>query len=333
MKMKMIGYLLFVFLAIAVIVYAPTVHGQEDIKGFTFSGFVDASYLYDRNADSNSFSLDQAEIDVTKEIKDRASLRVDINYINTGAALTTDDILEQGYLTLTCVCGLQYTFGKFNAPIGFELLDPVDMYQYSHSLVFDNGLPTNLTGFMISRSFADMIDINVYIVNGWDNINDNNKGKTFGGRIGVAPVKGINFGISGISGPEGDNDVTEKTSVLDIDGTIAIVPDMTLGMEFNWGWEDRDVVSDGKWFGLLFMAHYDYTKWGGFTFRYDYFDDDGNADRLGNGGFDQQAITFSPTFVIADGFGALIEYRHDFSTADNFIADNDTVAFEMTYSF
>ncbi|MCH7859583.1 MAG: hypothetical protein IID14_07795 [Candidatus Marinimicrobia bacterium] len=38
------------------------------------------------------------------------------------------------------------TIEKFSASIRFELLDAPDMYQYSHSLVFDDALPTNLRG-------------------------------------------------------------------------------------------------------------------------------------------------------------------------------------------
>ena len=237
----------------------------EEAAGFTFNGFVDAAYFYDNNAESNTFSLDQAEIDVTKEIKDWASLRADINYVNTDDALKTDDILEQGYLTLTAPVGsgLTFTFGKFNAPIGFELLDPVDMYQYSHALVFDNGIPSNITGLMASTSFADIVDLNLYVVNGWDNISDTNKGKTVGGRVGITPIEGVNFGISTITGPEGANE-GDKRSVLDIDATVTIIPNHIIGAEINLGWEDNasGVTSgeDAKWFGFLLMTHYDYTK-------------------------------------------------------------------------
>ena len=68
---------------------------------------------------------------------------------------------EQGYVTRSRA-GSQdlegnypiLTFGKFNAPIGFELLDAPDMYQYSHSLVFSRGLPTNLTGAMLAMDLG-----------------------------------------------------------------------------------------------------------------------------------------------------------------------------------
>jgi|TARA_B100000959_G_scaffold72895_1_gene77398 hypothetical protein len=70
--------------------------------------------------------------------------------------------------------------------------------------------------------------------------------------------------------------------------------------------------TDANKFGYLLMGHYDYTNWGRITVRYDFFDDqDGAQLRTANNS--QQAIIIAPTFVIGEGFGALFEYRYDFS--------------------
>ena len=53
--------------------------------GFDVSGFVDASYFVDDNADSNTFGLDQVEIDIEKEIKDWASVRLDLQHCPSGS--------------------------------------------------------------------------------------------------------------------------------------------------------------------------------------------------------------------------------------------------------
>jgi hypothetical protein len=318
--------------------------------------------------DTHSFGLDQVEIDISKEITDWASLRFDLNHCPSagtcGAVSQDDDLIEQGFLTLTAPVGngVTFTFGKFNAPIGFELLDPVDMYQFSHALVFNYGIPTNITGLMLSTTFFDMVDFAFYVVNGWDPSHpDVNKDKSVGGRIGVTPMEGINFGLAGITGWDGF--LGTRVSVIDIDGTITIVPDLTIGMEFNFGWDEmiRAIPGDNAtWFGFLLMAHYDYTEWGGITIRYDYFDDEDGGTRIpatvgGIAGTPsapaapnffgpadiRQAVAISPTFVIADGFGALVEYRYDYSNKNVFVdksgfAVNDgshKVAFEMTYAF
>lgn len=101
-------------------------------EGLKISGFVDTSYVYDDNAESNTFSLDQIELDIEKTISDATSLRTDLNFVNGDEedGLTVDEIMEQGYVTFGCpiLNGTKFTFGKFNAPIGFELLDAPDMY-------------------------------------------------------------------------------------------------------------------------------------------------------------------------------------------------------------
>ncbi len=51
--------------------------------------------------------------------------------------------LEQGYVAWRPGFASRWllTFGKLNAPMGFELPDAPDMYQFSHALVFDLDLP------------------------------------------------------------------------------------------------------------------------------------------------------------------------------------------------
>jgi hypothetical protein len=207
---------------------------------------------------------------------------------------------------------------------------------------------------MLSTSFmGGMLDMSFYVVNGWDPSHpDTNKNKSVGGRIGITPMEGLNFGLSGITGDDGTGGtpgVPGTLSVVDIDGTITVIPDLTLGVEFNFGWDEQapgTSADDEEWFGFLLMGHYDYTEWGGITLRYDYFDDDDMGTRLGarvNPAIAtdvRQAITISPTFVIAEGFGALFEFRHDFSNKNVFVDsngvavdDNNTFAFEMTYAF
>jgi len=335
----------------------PSSEYLKSFEGLKLTGFVDTSYVYDGNSGSSTFSFDEFELDVEKTLSDRASLRADINFrkvdYNDGDSFNFDDIMEQGYVTYRAPMGgeVDFTFGKFNAPIGFELLDPPDMYQFSHALVFDYGLPTNLTGLMSSFNPGEMIDVSLYVVNGWDVSSDNNTDKTVGGRIGFTPAENINFGISGIYGAEKDDNNHDKRSVIDLDATITPVENLIIGAEFNYGTEDEasliDAGKDAEWVGALIMAHYDFTKWMGLTLRYGYFDDkDGSRIGLVEGGDDigdavkRRAFTIASTFTITEGAGFLVEYRYDNADKDFFEDDdgkytdnNHTVAVEFTYSF
>ncbi|MFQ5736647.1 MAG: outer membrane beta-barrel protein [Thermodesulfobacteriota bacterium] len=322
--------------------FTPVAMAGDVDTAFKINGFVDASYS-DADSGDGTFSLDQVEIDVQKKINGKLGVRADINYLSTGVS-TFDELVEQGYVTydLAVGNGATFTFGKFNAPIGFELLDPVDMYQFSHSLVFDNGLPTNLTGVMGSYAFTDMFDASVYVVNGWDNNADNNAGKTVGGRLGITPVSGVNLGLSVISGTMETTATTgDRRTVFDADLTVTLVERLTVGAELNIGNEERASLAvsgeDAKWTSYLVMAHYDFTDWLGLTARYDYFDDRGGT-RLGNSMREREkSYTVAPTVALGDGAGLLAEYRRDESSENVYgtVPDDtkDTFAVEFTYSF
>lgn len=314
---------------------------QNFSSGVTFSGFVDASDFNNHNSGEASFSLDQMELDVIKEFSNQASLRADIEYVSDGAGGFSMD-LEQGYLTYSLGHSQRWTFsfGKFNAPIGFELLDAPDMFQYSHALVFDLGLPTNLTGLMISTEFPAVVDWSFYLVNGWDVNTDNNKDKTFGTRIGITPVDNLNFGISVISGAEQDDNNSSRRTVLDLDITYNPLQMWTLGGEFNLGNETKTLAdgTTGNWSGFLFMSNLAFSDRFGLTTRFDYFSD---ADGLRTGTVqDAKAICISPSWSIVDGLGGLFEFRYDWSNQDVFTGTDGTpkdnqvsTAVEFTYGF
>lgn len=319
-----------------------------DIAGVNISGFVDVSYS-DADDSNSTFSLDEIEVDVQKQLSENISLRTDINYRavdadTAGDDLSFEELVEQGYVTIkldNVGSGLDLTLGKFNAPIGFELLDPVDMYQFSHALVFDNGLPTNLTGVMGAYNLNDMIDIAAYVVNGWDNNTDNNQSKTVGGRIGINAMPGVAIGLSAISGTNETTTVNKRT-VYDVDATITMVDNLTIGVELNAGSEENanSLVGgsgDGDWTAYLIMGHYDLDDTYGVTLRYDSFHDE-HGSRLGNSLDEtQSAFTVAGTMVLGDGAGLLAEWRRldsDQNVFNNSTEDSsDTFAVEFTYSF
>ena len=323
-----------IFVMILVMIGAVAAQAGEET---TVHGFVDGSYLYSNAAAAGEFGLDQVELDVIHAASDKTELRADLEWVKNGDAF--DVQVEQAFMTYHRDCGTSITFGQFNAPIGFELLDAPDMYQFSHSLVFDHGLPTNLTGVALSRDLSEAFDVVVYGCNGWDANTEDNKNLTFGGRLGYTCPGGANLGVSGISGKEGSGEMALTRTVFDVDAGYASGA-WTFGGEFNMGTVELFDGSEVDWTGFLVMGHYDANDWLGCTLRYDTLDDaDGYVFDLA-GGQTRSSLTLAPTFVLDDGFGALIELRLDMSDEDVF-TDSDgeatdseaSVAFEMTYSW
>ena len=271
------------------------------------SGFIDGSTALPVDDGTDlGFSFDQLEIDLEKELSAGVSLRADIDFLVDMVAV------EQAYVSFRPIkfgelIAPVITFGKFNAPIGYELLDAPDMYQFSHSLVFDNALPTNLTGFSISQDLGAGLDLVAYIANGWDvNFADDDSLIIFGGRLGYGGVEGLGLGVSAIQ-----NDSLDM--IIDLDGEVTMVPNLILGFEFNTGGKDDTGENISGW---LVMANYAFSSFA-ITFR---------QDAWGKAG----STTISPSYSIADGAGMLFEYRIDDDGAGN---TTNTAAIEFTFTF
>lgn len=312
-----------------------------------FTGFVDGAYFYNTADANGEFSLDQVEVDIIHRASDRTSLRADLEWIRDGEVFIAQ--VEQGFMTITFAEKWEVMFGKFNAPIGFELLDAPDMYQYSHAMVFDYGLPTNLTGAALSRDLGQGFDIIAHLSNGWDANMAAGKNVTFGGRLGYSSG-GFGGGLSAISGKEemqdDDDEVATpfKRTVFDVDLSYT-TGRWLFGGEYNMGTITTDAVGgevDQEWDGFLVMTNVSLSDLWACTLRYDTFNDkDGYAfGMVGDEAQKIQSFTISPSVALDENFGALIELRLDKSDQDGFVDGdgeatdtNTTMAFEMTYSF
>ena len=64
----------------------------------TVHGFVDASYLYNNNAATGEFGLDQVELDVMHAASEKTSLRADLEWVKNGNAfdVQVDRIVAAG---------------------------------------------------------------------------------------------------------------------------------------------------------------------------------------------------------------------------------------------
>jgi len=318
------------------------------------TGFVDLGYSGNDTTDDkaaiepdrNSFSMDEVEVDITGKADEKVSFRMDMQYVNSDGTLTADEIIEQAYVDVNLDQFL-LTFGKFNAPIGFELLDKPDMYQISHAMVFNLGIPTNLTGAMVSGSYG-MFDLNLYVANGWDLIEDNNKDKTFGARLGITPMAGINVGLSLIVGKEKDvagSSADAKTlTAFDVDFTFDLVEHLIIGAELNFGsYEEQSVTNpgtDAEWTGYLVTAHYAFTEMYGLTLRIDGFDDQDGARFASGKAENRTAFTIAPKVEISHALEFVAEYKITSSDEDVFEeaggthTDNqNSGALELLYKF
>ena len=211
--------------------------------------------------------------------------------------------------------GLALSIGRFDVPFGIEREDEVLILTATTSEVFRFGRPNLMTGFQASYTFTPWLDVSAWVVNRWENeitgeedFNDNNRDKSFGGRIGFTPFPReglLNIGIGGFYGLEQEDRNSPKRWVIDLDFTWTPLPQLLFAGEFIYGGEDGrafeeiggpiaapEGMKNVNWRGFYLLTHYDISNWLGFSFRYGLFDDmDG-----GRTGVKQvlQSWTFAP---------------------------------------
>jgi hypothetical protein len=141
------------------VVFSAAVVRAEDAPGIDVTGFVDGYYGYNFNsptskvnnlrtfdADHNSLTLAVAEIAFEKKPTEgsAAGFRVDLNFgpnadlVNAFEPSSFDSLknLEQGYVSWLASPKVQLDFGKFVTPIGAEVIESKDNWNYTRSFQF-----------------------------------------------------------------------------------------------------------------------------------------------------------------------------------------------------
>lgn len=167
-------------------------------------GFVESYTRGEFTTGALEANIQQVELDLAKNWDDRFFMRLDMQYDRYyGDAWSISTGIEQATVDVQVFdpIGLKVGVGRFNAPFGWELLDPIDKYAISHSMVFNYIAPFLYTGARVSMAKGP-VDAVAYVAQGWEVMQDNNKDKTVGGRIGVRPHSSVYMGVSANYGSE-----------------------------------------------------------------------------------------------------------------------------------
>lgn len=340
------------------------------------AGFVDVYYSYNfnqpgdgpggrinqlRNFDvrNDQFALSMAELVFHKD-PDPFGFRVDLDYgttaelvhcgvLNCGSASTVAGSvvtahneepfknIQQAYLSWKPNSMWSIEVGKFVTHMGFEVIESKDNWNYSRSLLFAYAIPYYHSGLRISHAHENFW-INGYIYNGWNNVVEDNGGKTFGAQLGLTPIKGLTVIQNWIGGPEPAT-VGESRQVLDTIVTFSPVDMLSLGVNYDYGWIKTATAGDSIWSGVAAYARIAPTDRLAFIPRVEWFDDKAGFTT----GTTQivKEVTLTAEHKCSDNLLTRLEYRSDWSTANFFHSDTglsntdtqDTVTLGLVYSF
>jgi len=323
----------------------------EEIKNaLGMSIYLQGGYIYNfRDPDSqenglrvfdhkaNSFTLDLAQLVFTKDApvggvgyKLKLSAGETAKFIHaTGLGDSDDEFdLTEAYIDYLAPIGrgLKFRFGKFVTMHGAEVIEAKDNMNYSRSLLFNFAIPFTHTGLMASYPFSDKVSASLYVVNGWDNFDDEGSSKTLGLSTAVTPSEQVSLILNLMNGREADLQTGVESTRFLADAVATIKPMKNLTFAVNGDYAvQKDSAPDGsdaKWYGIAGYIKYDFSDLFSATVRAEYFKDSDGARTL----TPQTAkeITVTPEFRIAKNLIIRPEYRHDWSDEKVFDSNHDS---------
>src|SRR5262249_9783808 len=180
----------------------------------SLSGFVDVYYSQnftnpDTQANSlrsfdgatNQFGLNLVELVVDKApdaSNSRTGYHVALGFGHAMNAVNSSEpkggldfaqYLKEAYFSYLAPVGkgLQVDVGKFVTPHGAEVIETKDNWNYSRGILFSYAIPYYHFGMRAKYAINEKYSLTGYLVNGWNNVVDNNTGKTYGISFGWNP--------------------------------------------------------------------------------------------------------------------------------------------------
>src|SRR5947208_1539886 len=203
----------------------------------------------------------------------------------------------------------------------------------------------NFTGLGVSveTKFNQYVDAQFRVINGWDQVHDNNTHKSLMGRVGIYPDALSSISIVGYWGPEEpDNNTANRYGVNAV--VWRKVGKTNVWVQGDYGTEQAnaalpDPTQDAKWWALGGWITYDFSSTVGLALRGDYVNDENGARTNGAFGFlpntGQKFGSGTATLNIRAWPSAVVrpEVRYDRSTLRTFAGEKDQVTFALAVAY
>lgn len=356
------------------------------MKEWNFGGHVAVSYnynirdpksknntlrLFDDRADQ--FDINQAELYLEKPTTEASPIGFGVDVIlgrdakkihSTGLGEADDPFdLTQAYVTYKAPIGrgLELKGGKFVTLHGAEVIRRTGNFNISRSMAFSYAIPFTHTGLMATYPVTDWLSTTLGIVNGWDNTDDNNRGKSLHGAATITPpfIKDFTFTLGGSWGAESvfrngdlvDDKEGPKRGLIDLIATYKPIAPLTLTLNYDYGRQEEAFSDDGDtavWHAVAAYAVYDVTDRLSVGVRGEYFRDQ-DGFRLPNATpgkkLEVWGTTLTGRYKLFEHLFASVEYRHDEARRNKKIFDRgdgpsfpnansqNTIQGELIYQF
>ncbi len=322
------------------------------------SSFVDTYYGYFfnkptgnvplRNFDTNhnTFSLSLVELAAEQKpsTASRLGFRLDLQAGHTADLVNAFEPggleflknVEQAYGSYLFGSKLQVDVGKFVTSHGAEVIETKDNWNYSRSLLFALAIPYYHAGVRATVPFNDKVTLGAMVVNGWNDVVDNNSGKSWCVDLTLKPTPKLTLVQNVMGGPEQKDDTHDKRFLSDTVLTVNATDKLSLMANYDYG-TDRVAGLDVKWQGIAAYARVQATPYWAIAPRFEWFDDrdgftTGTAQKV-------KEITITSEQKLGGKLLTRIEYRRDFSDQPYFSKDGvpkksqDNLTVGLVYAF
>ena len=299
----------------------------------TVGGVAIFNCLHNFDASHNSFTLNLAELALEKKptADSRGGFRIDLDYGSAAAIVAGFDPsptsinqnIQQAYASYLAPAGkgtIQLDFGKFVTQHGAEVIETRDNWNYSRSLLFALAIPYYHMGVRMAYNPNDKVSLGANISNGWNNIVDNNTGKTVGFMAVLKPASALSWTLNYMVGPEQADDNGDMRHLFDTTVAYTASPQLSLMLNYDFG---KDTVGDTgvQWQGVGGYLKYTPSSWFALIPRYEFLRD---ADGFMTGvSQDLQEFTLTAEFKHKDGMTMRVEYRSDMAEEAYFLRHTD----------
>jgi hypothetical protein len=185
-------------------------------------------------------------------------------FSDTAATSIVQPDLVEGYLNLHFPIitqgGLDLKLGKFVTLEGAETIDPHTNFFYSHTYIFDFGIPFNNTGALATWHATSHLNLVAGLTRGVNtSIDDNNDSVAFDGGIGL-DLNESKLVISAAThiGPETPNNNHDQRYLNCITTTWKITDKLTSITDLNYA---RDEGANADAYGVAQYVTYSFNNW------------------------------------------------------------------------
>ena len=279
---------------------------------------------FDEKDNQFAFSYFEIAFEQLPTAQRRLGFRTDLGFGPTATWVNSTDpdegalkYMQQGYISVLAPVGkgLQIDAGKFNTPIGAEPTETAYNWNYSRSLLFAWAAPYYHVGVRAALPVSDTVTVTGFLLNGWNNAQDNNRGKTMAAQVAWKVLPSLTISQAWMGGPEGPNGASGWRHLYDTVATWTVNDRLSLMTNIDIG---RDTLNGqtSAWHGAAAYARVNILPSWALTPRFEVFEDregfmTGTPQTL-------REITLTSEHMLVKGLSIRVEYRRDWSSADFF---------------